>query len=69
MIGLMVDLRDRYTLTSNRESGYGRYDVMLEPKNSVDDAIILEFKVHEEEDGELPRDAYENMDLPLRGRR
>ncbi len=69
MIGLMVDLRDRYTLTSNRESGYGRYDVMLEPKNSVDDAIILEFKVHEEEDGELPRDAYENMDLPLRERR
>ncbi len=65
----MVDLRDRYTLTSNRESGYGRYDVMLEPKNSVDDAIILEFKVHEEEDGELPRDAYENMDLPLRERR
>ena len=65
----MVDLRDRYTLTFNRESGYGRYDVMLEPKNSVDDAIILEFKVHEEEDGELPQDAYENMDLPLRERR
>lgn len=46
MIGLMVDLRDRYTLTSNRESGYGRYDVMLEPKNPSDDAIIIEFKVH-----------------------
>lgn len=34
-----------YTLTSNRESGFGRYDVMLEPKNPDDDAVILEFKV------------------------
>ena len=32
-------------LTSNRESGFGRYDVMLEPQNGQDDAIILEFKV------------------------
>lgn len=41
----MVDLKERYSLTSNRESGFGRYDVMLEPKTSEDDAIILEFKV------------------------
>ena len=34
-------------ITSNRESGFGRYDVMLEPKNpEKDDALILEFKVH-----------------------
>ena len=45
MLGLMVDLQNRYAITSNRESGFGRYDVMLEPKNSEDDAIILEFKV------------------------
>lgn len=45
VLGLMVDLQDRYTLTSNRESGFGRYDVMLEPKTEADDAIILEFKV------------------------
>ena len=32
-------------LTSNRESGFGRYDVMLEPRNLEDDGIILEFKV------------------------
>ena len=31
-------------ITSNRESGYGRYDVMLEPRNESDDAIIIEFK-------------------------
>ena len=48
VLGLMVDLSDRYTITSNRESGFGRYDVMLKPKkdNVTDDAIIMEFKVH-----------------------
>ena len=48
VLGLMVDLSDRYTITSNRESGFGRYDVMLEPLvgNEKDDAIIIEFKVH-----------------------
>ncbi len=46
VLGLMVELQDRYTITSNRESGFGRYDVVLEPKNPVEnDAIILEFKV------------------------
>ena len=45
MLGLMVDLQDRYAITSNRESGFGRYDVMLEPQKPEDDAIILEFKV------------------------
>ncbi len=47
VLGLMVDLGDRYTITSNRESGFGRYDVMLEPLSDTDDAIILEFKVHD----------------------
>ena len=46
VLGLMADLRDRYVLTSNRESGFGRYDVMLEPKNDRDNAVIIEFKVH-----------------------
>lgn len=51
VLGLIVDLQDRYIITSNRESGFGRYDVMLEPKNpKEDDAIILEFKVHDPED-------------------
>lgn len=45
VLGLMVELADRYTITSNRESGFGRYDVMLEPKAAGDDAIIMEFKV------------------------
>ena len=45
MLGLIVDLTDRYIITSNRESGFGRYDVVIEPKNKEEDAIILEFKV------------------------
>lgn len=49
VLGMMVDLQDRYIITSNRESGFGRYDVMLEPRNPEnDDAIILEFKVRNE---------------------
>lgn len=46
VLGLLVDLADRYKVTSNRESGFGRYDVMLEPLNKKDDAIIMEFKVY-----------------------
>ena len=41
VLGLLVDLQGKYLITSNRESGFGRYDVMLEPKNlEEDDAII-----------------------------
>ena len=46
VLGLMVNLQNRYYITSNRESGFGRYDIMLEPKNETDDAIIIEFKVY-----------------------
>ncbi len=50
VLGLLVELADRYILTSNRESGFGRYDVMLEPKDPKEDAMILEFKVQEQEE-------------------
>ncbi len=52
VLGLMVDLADRYVITSNRESGFGRYDVLLEPCRKEDDGIILEFKVRDPEDEE-----------------
>ena len=52
VLGLLAELRDIYEIKSNRESGYGRYDVMLVPKG--DDrkynAIILEFKVFDSYD-------------------
>lgn len=66
VLGLMVELADRYVITSNRESGFGRYDVMLEPRSisgagnaaainrSINsDAIIIEFKVQDTEEKEL----------------
>ena len=62
VLGLLVDLDGRYTVLSNRESGFGRYDVVLEPKlrdggtaNSRPlDAIVIEFKVQDaEEEKEL----------------
>ena len=57
VLGLIVDLQSRYNITSNRESGFGRYDVMLEPKNPAeDDAIIIEFKVHDPDDEDTLKD-------------
>ena len=50
VLGLMVDLADRYRITSNRESGFGRYDVILDPLKAGDPAFVLEFKVRDPED-------------------
>ena len=49
VLGLMVELEGRYSITSNRESGFGRYDVLLEPLRKEDDGIIIEFKVRNPE--------------------
>ncbi len=53
VLGLMVELAGRYILISNRESGFGRYDVMLEPKRAEDNAYIIEFKVQDTDEKEL----------------
>lgn len=54
VLGLMVTLENRYIITSNRKSGFGRYDVLMEPRNKSDDAIIMEFKVQDtDEEKEL----------------
>lgn len=46
VLGLIADLREIYQITSNRESGLGRYDILMEPYHAgQDDGIILEFKV------------------------
>ena len=46
VLGMIVDLSDRYHIISNRESGFGRYDIMLRPFDKTQDAVIIEFKVH-----------------------
>ena len=56
VLGLLVELRDRYAVLSNRESGFGRYDVMLEPLKKNDYAYIIEFKVHDSEDEQTLED-------------
>ena len=45
VLGLLVELSDHYIVKSNRESGFGRYDLMLCPKEAGKEAIIIEFKV------------------------
>lgn len=66
VLGLVVELADRYHITSNRESGFGRYDVLLWPQNDRDDGIILEFKVHDPEEEkdltETAQDALEQIE-------
>ncbi len=59
VLGLLVELRERYVITSNWESGYGRYDILLEPRNKEDMAIIIEFKVYDGEDEESLQDTAE----------
>ena len=57
VLGLIVDLQSRYVITSNRESGFGRYDVVLAAKNpQKDDTIIMEFKVHDPDDEDTLED-------------
>jgi hypothetical protein len=44
VLGLLVNLQNNYEIKSNRESGYGRYDVLVIPKNTSKKGIIIEFK-------------------------
>ena len=60
VLGLLVDLAGDYTVTSNRESGFGRYDVMIEPKDvKKNPAFILEFKVYDRDDEDTLQDTVE----------
>lgn len=45
MLGLLLTLGDKYIITSNREGGYGRYDIALEPKDKKNFGLIFEFKI------------------------
>ena len=56
VLGLLAELQNRYIVTSNRESGLGRYDIMLEPKKDGDIAFVIEFKVV----GEKPKETLED---------
>ena len=69
VLGLMVELQGRYVITSNRESGFGRYDVMLEPISKQDDAIIIEFKVFNARKEKTLEETVENALLQIEEKR
>ena len=48
ILGMLVGLKDSYYVKSNRESGHGRYDIMLEPKEKESNSFIMEFKIAKE---------------------
>ena len=55
-----MELRDSYDVRSNRESGYGGYDIMLVPHDRTKDAIVMEFKVHEADEEESLEDTVQS---------
>lgn len=60
VLGMLVGLRDTYYVNSNRESGYGRYDIMLEPRDKNANSFIMEFKVLEDKEEKTINDTIEN---------
>ena len=53
VLGLIVDLANDYRITSNRESGLGRYDIMMEPLKPDNPAFVLEFKLRRTSERDL----------------
>ena len=60
VLGMLVALRDTYYVKSNRESGMGIYDIMLEPKDKTGNSFIMEFKVLENKEEKTIEDTIEN---------
>ena len=60
VLGMLVGLKDSYYVNSNRESGMGRYDIMLEPKDKNGNSFILEFKVYKEDKENTIEETIEN---------
>lgn len=65
VLGLIVDLAGKYHITSNRESGFGRYDVVMEPLQKQFDAIVMEFKVQNPAKEELLQHTVQNALLQI----
>ena len=60
VLGMLVGLKDSYIVNSNRESGLGRYDIMLEPKEKNGNSFIMEFKVMEDMEEKTIEETIEN---------
>ena len=69
VLGMLVGLKDSYYVKSNRESGFGRYDIMLEPKDKNENSFVMEFKVYKEEKEKTIEDTIENAKKQIEERR
>lgn len=69
VLGLLAELKDRYEVKSNRESGYGRYDVMLKPKDLHDPAYLLEFKVQDNMEDKTLQETVEKAKQQMKEKR
>ena len=68
VLGMLVGLKDTYYVNSNRESGFGRYDIMLEPKVKSGNCFIMEFKVMENMEEKTIEDTLENAKKQIEDR-
>ena len=69
VLGMLVGLKDTYYVNSNRESGFGRYDIMLEPKDKNGNSFIMEFKVMENMEEKTIEDTVENAKKQIEEKR
>ena len=69
VLGMLVGLKDSYYVKSNRESGFGRYDIMLEPKDKNGNSFVIEFKVLEDEEEKTIEDTIENAKRQIEERK
>ena len=69
VLGMLVGLKDTYYVNSNRESGMGRYDIMLEPQDKNANSFIMEFKVYKEEKENTIEDTIANAKKQIEERK
>jgi hypothetical protein len=68
IVGLLVGLGPAYEVRSNRESGYGRYDVMVLPRDAGRPGVVLELKTVDTDAGETPSEALASALTQIRAR-
>ena len=68
VLGMLVGLKDSYYVNSNRESGMGRYDIMLEPQDKTKNSFIIEFKVADDMEENTIEDVIANAKKQIEDR-
>ena len=69
VLGMLVGLKESYYVNSNRESGMGRYDIMLEPKDKNGNSFVMEFKVMEDLEEKTIEETIENAKKQIEEKR